>query len=146
MEAAFLGAVLTYLFRIDRDILMVIWMSTVIESRMISFERCSALCEIPQERQFYTDDEIKSRVPANWPSEGRIQLKNLYIKYRPNLDYALRGVSLNIHAKEKVGIVGRTGAGKSTIILAMLRLLETDKGSIVVDDVDISTLGLEQVR
>jgi len=120
---------------------MVLWMLTVVESRIISYERCDALTKIPQEREYETLEQNKELVPAGWPTAGHISIKDLYIRYRPDLDYALNGISLEIQAYEKVGVVGRTGAGKSTIILALLRLLEADKGSILIDDVDISLLG-----
>ena len=69
-----------------------------------------------------------------------------YFRYRKDLDLVLRGVNCNIASGEKIGIVGRTGAGKSSLTLALFRIIEAAGGSIVIDDVDISKLGLHDVR
>eukprot|EP00271_Cylindrocystis_brebissonii_P002943 TRINITY_DN1368_c0_g1_i3.p1 TRINITY_DN1368_c0_g1~~TRINITY_DN1368_c0_g1_i3.p1 ORF type:complete len:366 (-),score=94.22 TRINITY_DN1368_c0_g1_i3:717-1814(-) len=81
-----------------------------------------------------------------WPTGGQITFENLVLRYRPELSPALRGLSVNVNAGEKVGVVGRTGAGKSSLMLALFRLVEAEEGSIRVDGVDISLLGLEVLR
>ena len=73
----------------------------------------------------------------NWPSRGQIDFKNICLKYRPNTDRILNGINIRIEAGHKVGIVGRTGAGKSTIFLALTRIVELESGSIEIDGVDI---------
>lgn len=81
-----------------------------------------------------------------WPSKGTITFNNVYLRYRPNLPYALAGLSMNIQAGEFVAIVGRTGSGKSTIAAALFRLVEITNGSICIDDQDIRSLGLQTIR
>jgi len=92
--------------------------------------------------------EVKERCPeAAWPRTGAITFDNFSVKYRPDLPFALRGLSFSIAGGEKVGIVGRTGAGKSTISLALFRLLdECVEGRVLIDGVDIRELGLHDLR
>jgi ABC-type multidrug transport system fused ATPase/permease subunit len=85
-------------------------------------------------------------VPTEWPTAGRIEIKDLELCYRPELPPVLKGISLDIKAGEKIGIVGRTGAGKSSIISAVYRLVELSGGSVVIDGVDVSQIGLRELR
>ncbi|KAI8807295.1 P-loop containing nucleoside triphosphate hydrolase protein [Cladochytrium replicatum] len=84
--------------------------------------------------------------PEGWPIHGAVEFKNLELRYRPELEPALTGVSFSIKAGEKIGVVGRTGSGKSSLIVALYRIVEASGGAIHIDDVDISTLGLHQLR
>ena len=86
--------------------------------------------------------EVKNK----WLSKGEIIFKNFSLRYRPQLPLALKNLNIRIKAGEKIGVVGRTGAGKSTIILGLLRIVEADSGSIEIDGVNISDLGLKDVR
>ena len=85
------------------------------------------------------------RPPSNWPSEGRIEMRNAQLRYREG-PLILKGVDLVVNPHEKVGIVGRTGAGKSTLMIALFRITELCGGSIEIDGIDLSKLGLEDVR
>ena len=69
-----------------------------------------------------------------------------FFLHREGLDLILKGVSFEIAGGEKVGIVGRTGAGKSSLMLALFRIVEAAEGSILIDDIDIATIGLHQLR
>lgn len=82
----------------------------------------------------------------DWPHEGVIEFKNVHAKYRQNLDTVLKGIDITINKNEKIGVVGRTGAGKSTITLCLLRILELYEGEIIIDGVDISKLSLDELR
>ena len=109
--------------------------------QMTQAQRVYNLQEIPQEK---TVAELET--PEGWGKKGEIEFKDIHLRYRPNTDQVLKGMSLKIEAGEKVGIVGRTGAGKSTIFMAFSRIVELEKGSIEVDGVDISKLSLQDVR
>ncbi|KFV46443.1 Multidrug resistance-associated protein 1, partial [Tyto alba] len=81
-----------------------------------------------------------------WLTEGRIEFRNYSLQYRPNLELALKHVNLTIHGQEKIGITGRTGAGKSTLAVGLLRLVEAAEGAILIDGLDIAQLGLHDLR
>ncbi|TXT15664.1 hypothetical protein VHUM_00167 [Vanrija humicola] len=99
----------------------------------------------------HLDQEAPQKIPSatpppTWPAEGRIEFDNVYMKYRPELPNVLKGLSLSVKANEKIGVVGRTGAGKSSIMVTLFRLAEIGSGSIKIDDIDISTIGLNDLR
>ena len=86
--------------------------------------------KIPQE----APHEIAERKPpADWPAEGAVEFKDVVMRYRPGLPLVLKGLSMHINGGEKIGVVGRTGAGKSTLMLALFRIVELVSGSITVD-------------
>ncbi|KAJ1602920.1 hypothetical protein NDA14_002008 [Ustilago hordei] len=119
---------------------------TGFEMDLNSVERMHEYLGLPQEPPAIIEG---SRPPPNWPSKidsKGIQVNGLVLKYAPDLDPVLRGVNFNIAAGEKVGLVGRTGSGKSTLALAFFRFVEYEQGSIVIDGIDISQIGLEDLR
>ncbi|KAF8946123.1 Multidrug resistance-associated protein 1 [Haplosporangium gracile] len=83
---------------------------------------------------------------ASWPQEGRIDFDHLVLSYRKNTPPVLKDVSFTINPKEKIGIVGRTGSGKSTLLVGLLRIVEATGGAILVDGIDISKIGLKNLR
>ncbi|KAJ2481526.1 Canalicular multispecific organic anion transporter 1 [Coemansia sp. RSA 2320] len=87
-----------------------------------------------------------NRPPPNWPEAGEIEFQRLCLRYKPEGTLVLNNLSFAISSKEKIGIVGRTGAGKSSLTYALLRLVEADSGSIIIDGIDISTIGLSDLR
>jgi len=109
----------------------------------VSVERVAEYSDLPVETPYWISE---SRLGEEWPREGEIEFGNFSMRYRPGLEMALSGVSLRIKAREKVGIVGRTGSGKSSIFLAMLRLIEADSGSIFIDHENISNINLSTLR
>ena len=92
------------------------------------------------------DHGEKSPVPAAWPTEGRIEVSELVAGYAPDLPPVLKGLSFSIEKNQRVGVVGRTGAGKSSLTLALFRFLEARSGSIYIDGLDISTISLPTLR
>lgn len=86
------------------------------------------------------------RPPASWPQEGAITVQSLWVRYRPELDPVLRGVSFSIRGKEKVGVCGRTGCGKSTLMMTIYRIVEPTEGRIIIDGVDTGSIGLTDLR
>ncbi|KAK4865444.1 hypothetical protein LT330_009232 [Penicillium expansum] len=85
-------------------------------------------------------------VPATWPSQGQVEVKGLSVSYSPDLPLVLKDISFSVGAGQRIGIVGRTGAGKSSLTLALLRLINPQCGSVHIDGVDISTIKLQSLR
>lgn len=85
-------------------------------------------------------------VPAAWPTDGRIEVRDLVVRYAADMPPILKGISFNINSNQRIGVVGRTGAGKSTLALALFRFLEAESGSIIVDGIDISKIRLSGLR
>uniref|UniRef100_A0AAQ4R4F2 ATP-binding cassette, sub-family C (CFTR/MRP), member 2 n=1 Tax=Gasterosteus aculeatus aculeatus TaxID=481459 RepID=A0AAQ4R4F2_GASAC len=101
------------------------------------------------ERSFLSLDAkwvTDTRPPEKWPEQGRLQFDNYKVRYRPGLDLVLHGITCDINSTEKIGIVGRTGAGKSSLTNCLFRIIEAAEGRILIDDVDISTIGLHDLR
>ncbi|KAF1769727.1 hypothetical protein GCK72_001544 [Caenorhabditis remanei] len=113
-----------------------------LESLTVSIERIKNYMNIRNEGM----QSKNLSISESWPEKGEIQIKNLSIRYRQGLDLVLHGVSAHIKSGEKIGIVGRTGAGKSSLTLALFRIVEADEGSIEVDGIDISVLNLDDLR
>jgi ATP-binding cassette, subfamily C (CFTR/MRP), member 1 len=86
------------------------------------------------------------RPPSLWPSQGSIEFQNVKMRYREGLPLVLNGLSFTIKPREKIGIVGRTGAGKSTLTTALFRLADLAEGRILIDGIDISSIGVKDLR
>lgn len=87
-----------------------------------------------------------NRPPSGWPEKGVVEFKGMAMRYTPELPIILRNISLNIASREKIGIVGRTGSGKSSLMQALFRMIEPCEGSVVIDGVDIGKIGLKDLR
>eukprot|EP00889_Picochlorum_renovo_P004424 jgi/Picre1/31454/NNA_006806.t1 len=122
------------------------WMvrqTTELEVNMNSVER---LMEYDDEKT-----EAAAIVPTNrplpeWPTRGEIQVENLVVRYRPELDPVLHGISFSVKSGEKIGIAGRTGCGKSTLMMALYRIVEPWSGSVIIDSIDVGAIGLRDLR
>jgi len=99
--------------------------------------------ELDQEKPYELPD---SKPPANWPKEGAVSFNKVVMSYRSGLPTVLKGMSLEVQPGEKIGIIGRTGAGKSSLMTTLLRIVELTSGSITVDGVDIANIGLDDLR
>ncbi|KAI5836067.1 P-loop containing nucleoside triphosphate hydrolase protein [Schizophyllum commune Tattone D] len=109
-----------------------------------SVERVVEYLDVPQEAPAIINDK---RPPAYWPSSsGSVVVDNLVLRYAPHLPPVLKNISFEVHPAEKVGVVGRTGSGKSTLALSLLRMVEASEGCIIIDGIDISQIGLEDLR
>ncbi|TLD18804.1 1-phosphatidylinositol 3-phosphate 5-kinase [Venturia nashicola] len=93
-----------------------------------------------------TEDEEGFDAPAAWPTDGRLEVHNLAVGYAPDLPSVLKGVSFSVERNERIGIIGRTGSGKSSLTLALFRFLEAREGSIHIDGIDISKIKLHDLR
>ncbi|NXS34928.1 MRP1 protein, partial [Pomatostomus ruficeps] len=113
-----------------------------IETNAVSIERICEYATVDKEEPWI----LSQRPPVGWPDRGIIEVVNYKARYRKDLGLALNGVSFQTQNKEKVGIVGRTGAGKSTLVNCLFRVLEGCEGKIIIDGMDISTIGLHDLR
>uniref|UniRef100_A0A803YH27 ATP binding cassette subfamily C member 1 n=1 Tax=Meleagris gallopavo TaxID=9103 RepID=A0A803YH27_MELGA len=113
-----------------------------IETNAVSIERVCEYANMDKEEPWITS----KRPPVGWPDRGIIEFVNYKAQYRKDLGLALNDISFQTRNKEKVGIVGRTGAGKSTLTNCLFRVLEGSGGKIVIDGIDISTIGLHDLR
>lgn len=134
---------LSYALGLNTSLYWSTWLYCTVENRMISVERMQQFTDIPSEASRVIEDCLPS---PNWPYAGKIVAKRLKLRYRQNTPLVLKGVNFTIQGGHKVGVVGRTGSGKSTLIQAIFRLVEPTSGQILVDGVDISTLGLYDLR
>ncbi|KAG0554912.1 hypothetical protein KC19_12G129500 [Ceratodon purpureus] len=137
------GLALSYGLSLNSLLYWAVWLVCQLENKMVSVERIHQFTNIPSEAPLVVPER---RPAANWPSKGAIEFHNLQLRYRPGTPVVLKGITLKIVGGEKVGVVGRTGSGKSTLIQALFRLVEASAGQIVIDGVDIATLGLSDLR
>lgn len=114
-----------------------------VETNIVSVERVLEYGQIPSEAPQIVSD---CRPPISWPAQGSVSFVNYSTRYRPGLDLALRNINLDIRPQEKIGVVGRTGAGKSSLAMSLFRIIEPSSGSIRIDHVDTSCIGLLDLR
>ncbi|KAJ1771436.1 hypothetical protein LPJ74_002369 [Coemansia sp. RSA 1843] len=143
MDAGLAGFVLSYALSFSRRMIWVVLNYSNNEINMNAVERVIQYLDVEQEAAMESDPENKPF--ALWPRKGDVRIENLVVEYAPGVP-VLHDISLSVKHGEKIGVVGRTGAGKSTMSLALLRFIEASKGRIILDDVDISKIGLEDLR
>ncbi|NWY45608.1 MRP1 protein, partial [Sylvia atricapilla] len=137
------GFSLSYALQITGVLNWMVRSWTEVENNIVSVERVREYLRTPKEAPWTLDGKLQGQV---WPTEGRIEFRNYSLCYRPGLELALRRVTVTIHGHEKVGITGRTGAGKSSLAVGLLRLVEAAGGAILIDGQDIAQLGLHDLR
>lgn len=116
---------------------------TRIETNIVSVERVLEYAALPSEAPEIIS---KKRPPISWPSQGAVSFENFSARYRPGLDLVLKNVTLSFKPHEKIGVVGRTGAGKSSLTLSLFRIIEAAEGLISIDGLNTSTIGLMDLR
>ncbi|KAK9671796.1 hypothetical protein RND81_12G055400 [Saponaria officinalis] len=142
VKPEYVGLSLSYGMSLNAMLFMTIFMTCTIENKMVSVERIKQLINIPSEAAWV----IKDCLPPKWPTHGNIELKDVQVRYRSNTPLVLKGITLDIKGGEKIGVVGRTGSGKSTLIQVLFRLVEPCGGKIIIDGVDICKIGLHDLR
>ncbi|XP_017971378.1 PREDICTED: putative ABC transporter C family member 15 [Theobroma cacao] len=143
IDPSLAGLAATYGLNLNVLQAWVIWNLCNVENKMISVERILQFTNIPSEAPLVIED---CRPKPEWPTEGRIELENLQVQYAPTLPLVLKGITCTFPGERKIGVVGRTGSGKSTLIQALFRVVEPSGGRITIDGVDISTIGLQDLR
>ncbi|KAL4600290.1 hypothetical protein ACB092_11G188100 [Castanea dentata] len=137
------GLAVTYGMNLNVLQASVIWNICDAENMMISVERILQYSNITSEAPLVIEE---SKPPNNWPEVGTICFRNLQICYAEHLPLVLKNINCTFPGRKKVGVVGRTGSGKSTLIQAIFRIVEPREGSIIIDDVDICKIGLHDLR
>jgi ABC-type multidrug transport system fused ATPase/permease subunit len=134
------GLALAYAIMMTSTMVWAIRSISMVENNLTSYERIERYAHTPSESPH------GNTPPSGWPSRGSITLENFSARYKPELPLALDRISCVIPPGSRVGIIGRTGSGKSTLILSLLRLVEPSSGSIEIDGIDLSTLALSELR
>ncbi|CAL9701161.1 unnamed protein product [Knipowitschia caucasica] len=138
------GLAMSYTIQLTGLLQYVVRQSTEVEARFTSVER---LQEYIIDGTFESPRQVKNaQIPPNWPMDGAITFQNYKMRYRDNTPIVLDGLNMSIKGGEKLGIVGRTGSGKSSLGVALFRLVEPTEGSILIDGVDITAIGLHDLR
>ncbi|TFK40143.1 P-loop containing nucleoside triphosphate hydrolase protein [Crucibulum laeve] len=145
INAAQIGLVLTYTTSLTQLCGMLTRQTADVENYMNSVERVTHYSQSDLIEQEPPHEIPDHKPPSTWPENGTIIFENVCMRYRPGLPNVLHNISMSIHSGEKIGVVGRTGAGKSSLTLALLRMVEYN-GLISIDGIDISKIGLRDLR
>ncbi|KAH9884583.1 P-loop containing nucleoside triphosphate hydrolase protein [Xylariomycetidae sp. FL2044] len=143
LTAGMVGLAMSYALQITTSLNWIVRQTVEAETNIVSVERILEYARMPSEAP-----EIipRHRPPVAWPAHGTVQFQNFSTRYREGLDLVLKNINLDIKSHEKIGVVGRTGAGKSSLTLALFRLIEPVTGHISIDDLNTSTIGLLDLR
>ncbi|KAJ3366758.1 hypothetical protein GGF32_003402 [Allomyces javanicus] len=139
---AVLGTALTFAMRVTSMFASLIMTSAQLENSLVSMERVQEYMDAPAE----ASETTPFALDAAWPVRGEIEFRDYSTRYRASLDPVLKHINLKINAGERVGICGRTGGGKTSLVMALFRILEADTGSIFIDGINLATVGLQDVR
>ncbi|XP_043683570.1 multidrug resistance-associated protein 1 isoform X4 [Vespula pensylvanica] len=143
ISAGIVGLSVSYALQITQTLNWLVRMTSDVETNIVAVERIKEYGETPQEAPWVNPENVP---PKEWPAEGHVEFKDYKVRYREGLDLILHGLTFSVKGGEKVGIVGRTGAGKSSLTLSLFRILEAASGKIIIDGIDIATLGLHDLR
>jgi ABC-type multidrug transport system fused ATPase/permease subunit len=143
IDAGAAGLALTYAVTFTENVLWFVRLYSANEQNMNSVERVKEYLDVDQEAPTVIS---ANRPPSNWPSKGSVEFINYSTRYRTDFDLVLKNLTFKILPGEKVGVVGRTGAGKSSMALALFRALEAEQGKILIDDIDVGLIGLHDLR
>ncbi|GLI66142.1 hypothetical protein VaNZ11_009876 [Volvox africanus] len=140
------GLALVYALDLTRFLKHGTNMASKSEADFNSVERIAQYLTPETEARPDNPPEVTKILPADWPTAGAINVEGLCMRYRPGMPLVLKGISFKVASGEKVGLVGRTGSGKSSLLLALFRMVEAESGSVYIDGVNIATLGLRYLR
>ncbi|KKA26039.1 hypothetical protein TD95_000340 [Thielaviopsis punctulata] len=143
LKEGMVGLAMSYALQIVTSLNWIVRQSVEVETNIVSVERVLEYASIKSEAP---DIIPEHRPPAAWPAQGSVEFHNYSTRYRDGLDLVLKDITLDIKSHEKIGVVGRTGAGKSSLTLALFRIIEAAAGNISLDNVNTSTIGLLDLR
>ncbi|KAF7303886.1 ATP-dependent bile acid permease [Mycena indigotica] len=141
-DASLAGLALVFASTISVELMYFIRAFVGLEQSLVAVERVKATSDLPRD----PPEIIDPRPPIGWPTAGMIQCENFSIRYAPDLPNVLHNITFRVEPGQKIGIVGRTGSGKSTLALSFFRFVEASTGRLVIDGLDIATLGLTDLR
>ncbi|KRZ73579.1 Multidrug resistance-associated protein 1, partial [Trichinella papuae] len=142
ISAGIVGLSVSYALQITQSMNYAVRMTGDLETNIVAVERTNEYMHTPTEAALTSDE----RLPNDWPTNGTIQFSDYKLRYREGLELCLKGITCLIRGGEKIGIVGRTGAGKSSLTLALFRIVEPAGGSLFIDNTDITKIGLHDLR
>jgi ABC-type multidrug transport system fused ATPase/permease subunit len=140
--AGLAGLAISLTLSITQSINWSVRMASDLESQMVSVERIHDFITMPKEKEHHTAGDP----PSTWPARGDISFVNVSMRYREGLPLVLKSVSLDICGRSKIGVVGRTGSGKSSLVAALLRLVEISSGQVLIDGIEVGSIGLFALR
>nr|XP_025851487.1 multidrug resistance-associated protein 1-like [Vulpes vulpes] len=142
IDSAIVGLSISYALNITQSLNFWVRKACEIETNAVSIERVCEYENMNKEAPWI----MSKRPPSQWPDKGIVEFINYQARYRDDLGLALQDITFQTHGEEKIGIVGRTGAGKSTLSNCLFRIVERSGGKIIIDGIDISTIGLHDLR
>jgi ABC-type multidrug transport system fused ATPase/permease subunit len=142
--AGLAGLAISYSLSVTQSLNWSVRMASDLEAAMVSVERIRDYSMLESEGDRITD--VDKQLEGKWPTNGSIEFKGATLRYRPELPLVLKGLDIIIPGGSKVGVVGRTGAGKSTLMVSLMRIVEIQDGKIFIDGIDTRTLGLATLR
>lgn len=137
------GLAMSYALQITTALNWIVRQTVEVETNIVAVERVLEYARLPSEAPEIIPNR---RPPVAWPAKGELDFVNYSTRYREGLDLVLKNINMDIKSHEKIGVVGRTGAGKSSLTLALFRLIEPATGHIGIDNLDTSTIGLLDLR
>ncbi|XP_064179062.1 ATP-binding cassette sub-family C member 3 isoform X7 [Anguilla rostrata] len=143
LSPGLVGLSVSYALQVTMSLNWMVRMTSDLESNIVAVERVKEYSETQTEAPWEIEDK---KPPPEWPTQGKVEFHDYSVRYREGLDLVLKNLTLSVKGGEKIGIVGRTGAGKSSMTLCLFRLLEAAGGEITIDEVKISDIGLHDLR